>query len=109
MLAVGVAGCVIESYDPPVPAVCELDAPEQVAVGEPFEVVASCDAEIGWYAFDFGDGSEIVRTRDPVAGYAYSADDVQHLFYRVQVFYEDMAGNRGNASVRVSIGYAPGP
>ena len=87
------AGC-IDEFEAPQAADCELVTPTQVALGEPFVVEVRCaDLSPAWFDFDFGDGSDGVRTSETVREHTYGDHLGDHLWFRVQVFYVDGTGH----------------
>jgi len=86
------AGCV-EELEVSGPADCALIAPDEVALGEAFELEVSCAGPVpSWFELDLGDGRPLVRTASTRWRHRYGDEAADHLWFRVQVFYTDADG-----------------
>jgi hypothetical protein len=94
LLAALGAACVDE-LEVPGPAPCdELAAPASVAIGERFAVEVACAGEVpAWFDWDFGDGSEIVRSAATAREHVYGDDVASNRSFRVRVHYRDANGD----------------
>ncbi len=94
LIALLSSGC-IDEVELTGPAPCDaLVVPEKVAVGERFTVEVSCsEGDPGWFDYDFGDDSEIVRTASSVREHVYGDDVASNFQFRVLVFYRDDNGD----------------
>ncbi|RMH38900.1 MAG: hypothetical protein D6689_18410 [Deltaproteobacteria bacterium] len=98
--AVAVGGCVEELELPPADACELLVQPETAAPGDTLVARLVCDAAPPpWVEFDFGDGSELVRTAAVEWEHVVAAGASRQRFLRVQAFYPDASG----ALVRVAV------
>jgi len=88
-----VTGCVEELDALPGPEDCAVAAPATVDIGETFRVEVVCaETQPAWFDYDFGDGSDLVRSSAAIREHRYGADRDNHALFRVRVYYPDAAG-----------------